>query len=54
MSKDSFNNILLDNDAPLDNSNFPLNISLSTPVQMLDKSNDETCNSFNKMIPISR
>ena len=34
------------NDALLDNSNFPLNVSLSTPAHMLDKSNDGTCNSF--------
>ena len=46
MSKDSFNKILLDNDTLLDNSNFPLHISLSTPVQILDKSNDGVCNSF--------
>ena len=42
MSNDSFN-ILLDLillDALLDNSNLPLNISLSTPAQILDKSND--------------
>ena len=42
MSNDSFN-ILLDLillDALLDNSNFPLNISLSTPAQILHKSND--------------
>ena len=42
MSNDSFN-ILLDLillDTLLDNSNLPLNISLSTPAQILDKSND--------------
>ena len=46
MSKGSFNIILLDNDAPLDNSNFPVDISLSTPAQILNKSNDGICNSF--------
>ena len=44
MSKDSFNNILLNNDALLDNSNFPFNISLNTPAQIHS----------NKIIPISR
>ena len=46
MSKGSFNSILLDNDVPLDNSNFPVDISLSTPAQILNKSNDGICNSF--------
>ena len=46
MSKGSFNIILLDNDAPLDNSNFLVDISLSTPAQILNKSNDGICNSF--------
>ena len=46
MSKDSFNKILLDNETSLDNSNFLLNISLSTPIQILDKSNDGVCNLF--------
>ena len=44
--KDSFSNILLDNEALADNSNFPLNISLSTPAQILDKSNYRICNSL--------
>ena len=48
ISKDLFNNIFLDNDALLDNSNFPRNISLNTPAQILDKSNDGVCNSFKK------
>ena len=46
MSKDSFNKILLDNETSLDNSNFLFNISLSTPIQILDKSNDGVCNLF--------
>ena len=46
MSKGSFNIILLDNDAPLDNSNFLVDISLSTHAQILNKSNDGICNSF--------
>ena len=46
MSKDSFNKILLDNDPLVDNSNFPLNVSLSIPTQILNKSNDGVCNSF--------
>ena len=46
MPKGSFNKTLLDNDTSLDNSNFLLNISLSTPIQILDKSNDGVCNSF--------
>ena len=46
MSKDSFNNILLDNVAILESSNFPLDISLSTPAQILDKINEGVCNSF--------
>ena len=45
MSKNSFNNILLDNNALLDNSNFPLKNSLSTPKQILDKRNDGVRNS---------
>ena len=44
MSKDSFNKILLDNDPLVDNSNFPLNVSLSIPTQILNKSNDGVCN----------
>ena len=46
MLKDSFNNILLDNNVLFGNSNFSFNISLSTPEQILDKSNDGVCNSF--------
>ena len=37
MSINSFNNIFIDNDALLDNSNFPLIISLSTLARILDK-----------------
>ena len=48
MSKNSFNNILLDNNALLDNSNFPLKNSLSTPKQILDKRNDGVRNSCNQ------
>ena len=46
MSKDSLSNILLDNDARLDNSSFLVNISLRTPVQIFEKSNDRVCNLF--------
>ena len=45
MSKEFFCNILLDNDALLDNCNFPLNVSLSTSAQILGKSIDGVCNS---------
>ena len=48
MSKNSFNNILLDNNVLLDNSNFLLKISLSTPKQILGKRNEGVCNSFNQ------
>ena len=51
MSKNSFNNILLDNNALLDNSNFPLKNSLSTPKQILDKRNDGLRNSCNQNDP---
>ena len=46
MSKDSLSNILLDNDARLDNSSFLVNISLRTPVQIFEKSDDRICNLF--------
>ena len=36
--KDSFSNILLDNEALLDSSNFLINITLSTPGQIPNKS----------------
>ena len=44
--KDSLSNILLDNDALLDSSNFLLNINLNTFAQILDKSNDRFNDSF--------
>ena len=49
MSKDSFSNVLLDNDALLGNNNFPFNISLNIPAQIPDKSNDGLCNSFKQI-----
>ena len=48
MSKDSLKNILLDNDALLDSSNFSLNISLSTSAQILGKRNDGVSYSFKR------